>query len=73
MLEVKYFEALVWLIRIYAPNNANQCIELWSSMYPRLSVGHVGLLMGGFNMSAGASQSTLRFSLMDSSKQVGTN
>ena len=34
VMEVKYFEDLIWLIGIYAPNNANQCIELWSSIYP---------------------------------------
>ena len=69
VMEVKYFEVLIWLVGIYAPNNANQRIELWSSIYPRLSEGHcsiyprlsvsrVGLLMGDFNMCVDASQST---------------
>ena len=58
VMEVKYFEVSIWLVGIYAPNNANQCIELWTSMYPRLLVGHVGLLKCNFNMCVDASQST---------------
>ena len=50
VMEVKYFEDLIWSVGIYAPNSAKQHIELWSSMYPRLLVGRVGLLMGDFNM-----------------------
>ena len=61
VMEVKYFDELIWLVGIYAPNNANQHIELWSSMYPRLLVGRVGLLMGDFNMCVDVSQSTSRF------------
>ena len=45
VMEVRYFKVLVWLVGIYSPNNANQHSELWSSMYPRLSMGRVGLLM----------------------------
>ena len=41
-------------------NNANQRIELWSSIYPHLLVGRVGLLMGDFNMCVDASQSVGR-------------
>ena len=48
--KVKYFEVLTWLFGIYAPNNANQRIEWWSSMYPRFAMGPVGLLMGDFNV-----------------------
>ena len=39
VMEVKYFDELIWLVGIYAPNNAHQRIELWSSMYSRLSLG----------------------------------
>ena len=59
VMEVKYFEDLIWLVGIYAPNNANQRIELLFPMYPWLLVGHVGLLMGDFYMCVDASQSTL--------------
>ena len=56
--EVKYFEVLIWLVGIYAPNTSNQCIELKSSMYRRLLMGRVHLLMGDFDMCVDASQST---------------
>ena len=55
MMEIKYFGVLIWLVRIYAPNNVNQCIELWYYMYPRLSLGCVGFLMSDFNMCIDAS------------------
>ena len=51
---------LIGLVGIYAPNIGNQHIELKSSMYLRLSMRHVGLLMDDFNMCVDASQSTPR-------------
>ena len=48
VMDIKYFEVLIWLVGIYAPNNANHhVIELWSSIYPMFSMGHVGFLMRG--------------------------
>ena len=50
LMKVKYFKVLIWLVGIYTPNATNQHVELWSSMYPRLLVGCVGLLMDGLNV-----------------------
>ena len=48
----------MWVVGIYAPNQATQRIALWGSLLQTLCVGRPGLLMGDFNTCVYASQST---------------
>ena len=70
IMEITYFGEVVWVVGVYAPNDVSQRTELWSSLHRLLSVGRAGLMMGDFNMCVDASQSTSRFSLMNSSEQA---
>ena len=60
---------VIRLVGIHAPNNANECIEFWSSLHQVFSGshwGHVCLLMGELNISVGASHCASCFSLTHS-------
>ena len=70
VLEITFFGEVVWVVGIYAPNQATQRIALWGSLLQTLSVGRPGLLMGDFNMCVDASQSTSEHSIMDDPEQV---
>ena len=65
VLEITFFGEVVWVVGLYAPNQATQRIALWGSLLQTLSVGRPGLLMGDFNMCVDASQSTSEHSIMD--------
>ena len=60
VLEITFFGEVVWVVGIYAPNQATQriALRLRGSLLQTLCVGHPGLLMGDFNMCVDASQST---------------
>ena len=60
----------MWVVGIYAPNQATQRIALWGWLLQTLSVGLQGLLMGDFNMCVDASQSTSKHSIMDDLEQL---
>ena len=53
VVEITFFGNIVWVVVIYAPNQANQRIPLWGSLLQTLYVGRPALLMGDFNMCGG--------------------
>ena len=65
VLEITFFGEVVWVVGIYAPNQATQRIALCGSLLQTLSVGRPGLLMG-----VDASQSTTEHSIMDDPEQL---
>ena len=70
VLEITFFGEVVWVVGIYAPNQATQRIALWGSLLQTLFLGRPGLLMGDFNMCVDASQSTSKHSIMDDPEQL---
>ena len=70
VLEITFFGEVVWVVGIYAPNQATQRIALWGSLLQTLYVGRPGLLMGDFNMCVDASQSMSEHSIMDDPEQL---
>ena len=69
-IEIGYFGQVIWLVGIYAPNQATQHIALWGSLLQTLFVGQLRLLMGDFNMCVDASHSTSQHSIMDDLEQT---
>ena len=70
VLEITFFSEVVWVVGIYAPNQATQHIALWGSLLQTLSIGRPGLLMGDFNMCVDAFQSTSEHSIVDDPEQL---
>ena len=67
-VEILYAGEVFWLVGVYAPNNASLCRALWQQLHDLLRVGHLGFLMGDFNMCVDSSQSMSSNGLMDAPK-----
>ena len=70
VLEITFLGEVVWVVGIYAPNQATHRIALWGSLLQTLSVGRLGLLMRDFNMYVDASHSTSEHSIMNDPEKL---
>ena len=65
VVEINYEGERIWVVGIYAPNEAAQRIELWQCLNQVLANGRPGFLLGDFNMCSESIQSTSIHCLMD--------